>query len=152
MTMRASITSGSTFARTATALALPVGPAHAARHMPRAASVGHVSVSLHRISIPDGSGTLALPSGWRITDHGQGLVAAAGPEGVVSFGFHVPMLTPAGARYYASMGLRPALGIARSNDPGQVAADAGRLWGARSVRVVKEIPVAGGIGPTALHL
>ncbi len=76
-------------------------------------------------------------------------MAAAGPEGAVSFGFHVPMLTPAGAQYYASMGIRPAVAVARSSDPGQVAADEGRLWGARSVRVVKEIPVAGGMGPTA---
>jgi hypothetical protein len=146
------MTSRSTLARAAAALALPValaaGPAHAVRHTARAAAYRQSSMSLHRVSIPDGSGTLALPAGWRITDYGQGLATAMGPQGAVSFGFHVPMLTPAGARYYASMGMRPAIAIARSGDPGQVAVDMGRLSGARNVRLLKEIKVPG-VGPTA---
>ena len=151
--MRPSMTARSTFARTAAALALPlalvVGPAHAARHTARAAGFGRASTALHAVAIPDGSGALALPAGWRITDCGKGLVAAAGPEGAVAFGFHVPMLTPAGARYYASMGMPPANAVARSADPGQVAAEEGALLGSRDIRVLKEIPVASGLGPTA---
>ena len=145
------MTSRSAAARTAAALALPLalgfGPAHPA-HAHAARRVGSSAV-LHRVSIPDGSGTLALPSGWRITDSGQGLVVAAGPEGAVSFGFHVPMLTPAGARYLASMGIRPSLSVACSNDPGQVAVQEGRLWGARNLHLLKETRVSSGMGPAA---
>jgi hypothetical protein len=48
--------------------------------------------------LPDGSGTIALPAGWRILEADQGRVRVAGPEGAVSLGFAIPLLPPT-ARY-----------------------------------------------------
>lgn len=156
--MRSSLLPRNALLRTAATLALPLAlvatPAHASRRASRSHSApgGAAAVTLHPVSIPDGSGTLALPAGWRITDHGQGMVAAAGSEGSICFGFHIPMATPAGARYLNTYGAGNPLPIARSNDPGQVAADLVTLWGARGARVVKELPTPSGIGPAAFVL
>jgi len=55
------------------------------------------TVKLHRVSLPDGSGTVGLPDGWRITGANKGMMDAVGPDGcVVSLGIYVPIQVPGG--------------------------------------------------------
>lgn len=46
------------------------------------------------MSLPDGSGILKLPQGWRITGGQKGMVSAEGPGGGVDLGIWSPVWTP----------------------------------------------------------
>jgi hypothetical protein len=65
-------------------------------------------VALHPVELPDGSGTMQLPAGWRITGANKGMVDAIGPQGAVDLGIWTPVFTPQAA---AQMYMRPPLVI-----------------------------------------
>jgi hypothetical protein len=107
--------------------------------------------------LPDGSGTLTLPEGWRIESAHKGAVSASGPHGRVDLGLGFPVTTietdQANARYYAQLGVpyaRPSL-VADGRDPAtavqqlvpQISAITERGGGARTTlrRIVMNQPV-----------
>ena len=51
------------------------------------------------VPLPDRSGTIGLPAGWRITEATKGCVSAVGPEGqVVNLGYFTQVTTPQAAQ------------------------------------------------------
>lgn len=73
-------------------------------------------VSWQTVPLPDGSGTMRLPAGWRITSAYQGMVDARGPEGMgVSLGMAYQVFTPEGAQ--SPLGPSPYLLVAPYCDP-----------------------------------
>lgn len=53
------------------------------------------AVKLHTVRLPDGSGTVRLPDGWRITGAHKGMMDAVGPDGcAVAFGIALPINVP----------------------------------------------------------
>jgi hypothetical protein len=83
-------------------LCLPSTPAHAAKKKPARRG----SVALRPVPLPDGSGTLRLPAGWKIGSAHQGMVSAAGPHGSVDLGIWFPVMTPEAA---SQMYARPSI-------------------------------------------
>src|SRR5687768_4500326 len=73
------------------------------------------SVRLNSVALPDGSGQMRLPAGWRITGANKGMVSAQGPEGTVDLGIWFQVHTPQSA---ATMYARPAL-VAPYSEPAQ---------------------------------
>ncbi|RMG51973.1 MAG: hypothetical protein D6723_09620 [Acidobacteria bacterium] len=56
-------------------------------------------VAWQTVPLPDGSGSMRLPRGWRITGAYQGMVDAQGPDGMaVSLGAAFQVFTPAGVQ------------------------------------------------------
>lgn len=52
---------------------------------------------LQQTGLPDGSGSIGLPMGWRITSAHKGMVDAVGPDGsMLALGIHGTALTPEG--------------------------------------------------------
>jgi hypothetical protein len=73
-------------------------------------------VALRPTPLPDGSGSMRLPSGWRITGAQNGMVSAEGPHGMVDLGIWCVVFTPeAAAQWWA----RPPV-VAPYGDPSQV--------------------------------
>jgi hypothetical protein len=101
-------------------LSLTLGPAtgattraHRSRQPARHAPARGGAVALHPVELPDGSGTMQLPAGWRITGAIKGMVDAAGPQGVADLGLWCVVWTPqAAAQTFA----RPPV-IASYGDP-----------------------------------
>ena len=63
--------------------------------------------------LPDGSGTMKLPTGWRITGAANGAVDVVGPEGQsIELGLAYPVVTPEADRAFKqqqiALGIRPA--------------------------------------------
>jgi hypothetical protein len=74
---------------------------------------GNAQAVLRRVRLTDGSGTIALPEGWRITGAVNGMVSAEGPHGAVDLGIWATVATPE----LAAMSLfRPPL-VAAYRDP-----------------------------------
>jgi hypothetical protein len=135
---------------TAVALAVPLtltlGPASGAtsraqRSRPPARGG---AVALHPVELPDGSGTMQLPAGWRITYASKGMVDASGPQGGVSLGTWCQVFTPWGA---AQMYARPPL-VIPYGDPAVAArqmtaalnASPGQTGRARWIRLIEKKP------------
>jgi hypothetical protein len=135
---------------TSIALAAPVmlaaSRAHAAPQRARkAARSGASSIALRSVPLPDGSGTLRLPAGWRIGSAQQGMVSAAGPHGSVDLGIWLPVMTPEAA---AQMYTRPSI-VAPYGDVVQAIRQvvpqfvkASGLSGWRLVRVIGRAPAS----------
>lgn len=101
------------------ALLLPVSLAAClVSHPAVAAHARPAAGGLHVRRLPDGNGTIALPAGWRILEADQGRVRVAGPEGIVSIGFAIPLLPP----------------TAQSGTPAQVARQIASQLGARGYK------------------
>ena len=71
---------------------------------------------MQRTPFPDGSGSMALPPGWQITNSIKGMVEASGPdESMAMFGIHGPVYTPEGAaqvqQSFQSVGMNPTLDL-----------------------------------------
>jgi hypothetical protein len=104
------------------------------------------------VELPDGSGTMQLPAGWRITSASKGMVDASGPQGAVSLGIWCSVYTPQAA---AQMYARPPLVIPYGDPAGAVRqmtavlnATPGQTGSARWVRLIdrKRTPWPNGIG------
>jgi hypothetical protein len=111
----------------ASAVSLVADGAHAARARrgakvaPRRAAA-KPAARLRPVPLPDGSGQMRLPAGWKITGANSGMVSAEGPEGNVDLGIWFQVYTPqAAAMLYA----RPPI-VAPYTEP------------ARAIRVVAE--------------
>lgn len=76
-------------------------------------------ISWQRVSLPDGSGSMMLPSDWRIVGASKGMVDAVGPDGsMVSLGIHGPVLTPEMGQVYNQMpGATVRVPVASYTDP-----------------------------------
>jgi len=101
--MRPSIPSFSFVLWTAVILTAPLtvvaghaGAASARRHA-RPVHSSRGAVALHPVELPDGSGTMQLPAGWRITYASKEMVDASGPQGSASLGTWCQVFTPQGA-------------------------------------------------------
>jgi len=97
-----------TFARLSQGLAAP------------AASSGPAQVQLTPTMLPDGSGRISLPPGWRVTNSYKGTVDAVGPNGeVMALGGYVAVNSPRAGGLYPTVAtvdfsdpVRAALGYA----------------------------------------
>lgn len=106
------------------ALARSFGPLvqTASAHLPAIAAPPRSrprAVAWQQVRLPDGSGTMKLPTDWKIVGASQGMVDAAGADGsMVSLGIHGPVLTPeAGAGYYQMPGATVRVPVAPYSDP-----------------------------------
>jgi hypothetical protein len=93
-----------------------------ARHLPAAPppdSPQPLAVNWQRVFLPDGSGSMMLPSDWRIAAASKGMVDAVGADGsLVSLGIHGPVLTPEmGAAYNQMPGATVRIPVAPYTDP-----------------------------------
>lgn len=109
--------------------------------------------------LPDGSGQMRLPEGWRITGAHQGMVSAEGPHGVADLGIWTQVYTPQAA---AACWVRPPL-VAQYKDPEtavrEITPQISALLvqqgqpGVKFVRVIERAPVQWGFGKSEfLHL
>jgi hypothetical protein len=91
--------------------------------------------------LPDGSGTLGLPAGWRIASAVNGMVSAEGPEGTVDLGINAPVYTPQAA---AAMPFRPPAVAPYGDAAASAQAMLGGFWkvAPQSIRIVDHSPIA----------
>lgn len=63
--------------------------------LPRPLSTDHAVPTLQQTPLPDGSGSIGLPPGWRITSASKGMVDVMAPDGSsLSLGIHGTAMTP----------------------------------------------------------
>lgn len=76
-------------------------------------------IAWQRVALPDGSGSMLLPSDWSIVGASKGMVDAVGPDGsMVSLGIHGPVLTPEMGQVYSQMpGATVRMPVAPYTDP-----------------------------------
>jgi hypothetical protein len=80
--------------------------------------VARTAVRWQEVSLPDGSGTMRIPEGFRIVGAQQGAVDVAGPEGeLVSLGASFTVVTPEGAM--GPLGPMNYALVARPSEPPQ---------------------------------
>ncbi len=91
--------------------------------------------------LPDGSGSLKLPRGWRITGAINGMVSAEGPEGSVDLGINAPVSTP---EFAASIPLGPPTVAVYGNPAADAQMMLGMAWkiAPQSIRIVGQASVA----------
>jgi len=83
----------------------------------------------HNVPLPDGTGSVRLPEGWRITSVNspqQGALSAEGPQGGVDLGYAMQLLTPQAAAM-AMMPLPDTAPVAAYSHPEQAVQDVFRL-------------------------
>lgn len=69
-----------------------------AEHLPTGPTEGRPGVRWQTVPLPDGSGSIRIPEGWRVTSAHQGAVDVAGPGGeAMSLGIGYPVATPEAA-------------------------------------------------------
>jgi hypothetical protein len=105
-----------------------------AKNLPESAAAPKPQLKPQRL--PDDSGAIAVPDGWKLNAVNS-MVDAVGPKSEGHFGLWVPVYTPAGAAYMRSVGVDPrGLPIAARGEPEavlkavapQLAAFAGGEW------------------------
>lgn len=105
-----------------------------------------------RIPYPDGSGQISLPEGWNIGYSMKGQVYAEGPHGIVNKGLELPVQTPEGVAFQASIGVQQGSNqyVGNPTDPAnamreiisQMSMHSGVQWQVTRVREVSGYPVA----------
>ena len=108
--------------------------------------------SWRRVPYPDGSGQISLPEGWQITYSQKGQVYAEGPHGIVNKGLELPVQTPEGVAFQASIGVQQGSNqyIGNPTNPvlamqemiSQMSRNSGEQWRVTNVRDVSGYPVA----------
>jgi hypothetical protein len=93
-----------------------------ARHLPASVPANQPAsrpVDWRQVPLPDGSGSMMLPTDWRIAAASQGMVDALGIDGShVALGIHGPVLTPEmGAAYQQMPGATVPVPVAPYSDP-----------------------------------
>jgi hypothetical protein len=122
-------------------------------------SVPKDELKWHNARLPDGSGQLRLPEGWRIAGAHQGMVSAEGPHGTVDLGIWAQIYTPQAA---AQCWVKPPL-VGQYKDPEtalrEITPQVSALLeqqgqpGLKFLRVIERAPVEWGFGKSEfLHI